>query len=113
MSINRVNISGHLTRDPELRMTPKGTQVLSFGIAVNDRRLNRETNQWEDYPNFVECTMFGTRAEAVGRIVRKGMKVSIDGKLRFNQWETKDGERRSNIEIIIEEVEFLRIHAFE
>ena len=81
MSINRVNISGHLTRDPELRMTPKGTQVLSFGIAVNDRRLNRETNQWEDYPNFVECTMFGTRAEAVGRIVRKGMKVSIDGKL--------------------------------
>ena len=51
MSINRVNISGHLTRDPELRMTPKGTQVLSFGIAVNDRRLNRETNQWEDYPN--------------------------------------------------------------
>lgn len=50
MSINRVNISGHLTRDPELRMTPKGTQVLSFGIAVNDRRLNRETNQWEDYP---------------------------------------------------------------
>lgn len=86
MSINRVNISGHLTRDPELRMTPKGTQVLSFGIAVNDRRLNRETDQWEDYPNFVECTMFGTRAEAVGRIVRKGMKVSIDGKLRFNQW---------------------------
>lgn len=83
MSINRVNISGHLTRDPELRMTPKGTQVLSFGIAVNDRRLNRETNQWEDYPNFVECTMFGTRAEAVGRIVRKGMKVSIDGKLRL------------------------------
>lgn len=75
MSINRVNISGHLTRDPELRMTPKGTQVLSFGIAVNDRRLNRETNQWEDYPNFVECTMFGTRAEAVGRIVRKGMSV--------------------------------------
>ena len=95
MSINRVNISGHLTRDPELRMTPKGTQVLSFGIAVNDRRLNRETNQWEDYPNFVECTMFGTRAEAVGRIVRKGMKVSIDGKLRFNQWETKDGQKRS------------------
>lgn len=93
MSINRVNISGHLTRDPELRMTPKGTQVLSFGIAVNDRRLNRETNQWEDYPNFVECTMFGTRAEAVGRIVRKGMKVSIDGKLRFNQWETKDGQK--------------------
>ena len=106
MSINRVNISGHLTRDPELRMTPKGTQVLSFGIAVNDRRLNRETNQWEDYPNFVECTMFGTRAEAVSRIVRKGMKVSIDGKLRFNQWETKDGQKRSSTEVKVEEIHF-------
>ena len=113
MSINRVNISGHLTRDPELRMTPKGTQVLSFGIAVNDRRLNRETNQWEDYPNFVECTMFGTRGEQLGELLAKGDKVVIEGSLRYSQWETKDGERRSNIEIIIEEVEFLRIHAFE
>lgn len=107
MSINRVNISGHLTRDPELRMTPKGTQVLSFGIAVNDRRLNRETNQWEDYPNFVECTMFGTRAEAVGRIVRKGMKVSIDGKLRFNQWETKDGQKRSRLTVVVDTIDFM------
>ena len=107
MSINRVNISGHLTRDPELRMTPKGTQVLSFGIAVNDRRLNRETNQWEDYPNFVECTMFGTRAEAVGRIVRKGMKVSIDGKLRLNQWETKDGQKRSRLTVVVDTIDFM------
>lgn len=107
MSINRVNISGHLTRDPELRMTPKGMQVLSFGIAVNDRRLNRETNQWEDYPNFVECTMFGTRAEAVGRIVRKGMKVSIDGKLRFNQWETKDGQKRSRLTVVVDTIDFM------
>lgn len=72
MSINRVNISGHLTRDPELRMTPKGTQVLSFGIAVNDRRLNRETNQWEDYPNFVECTMFGHACRGRGPYRSKG-----------------------------------------
>ena len=113
MSINRVNISGHLTRDPELRMTPKGTQVLSFGIAVNDRRLNRETNQWEDYPNFVECTMFGTRGEQLGELLAKGDKVVIEGSLRYSQWETKDGQHRSNIEIIIEEVEFMRVHAFE
>ena len=113
MSINRVNISGHLTRDPELRMTPKGTQVLSFGIAVNDRRLNRETNQWEDYPNFVECTMFGTRGEQLGELLAKGDKVVIEGSLRYSQWETKDGQHRSNIEIIIEEIEFMRVHAFE
>ena len=59
MSINRVNISGNLTRDPELRATAGGTQVLSFGVAVNDRRRNAQTGEWEDYPNFVDCTMFG------------------------------------------------------
>ena len=64
MSINRVNITGNLTRDPELRATAGGTQVLSFGVAVNDRRRNAQTGEWEDYPNFVDCTMFGTRAEA-------------------------------------------------
>lgn len=67
MSINRVNITGNLTRDPELRATAGGTQVLSFGVAVNDRRRNAQTGEWEDYPNFVDCTMFGTRAEAVSR----------------------------------------------
>ena len=107
MSINRVNISGHLTRDPELRMTPKGTQVLSFGIAVNDRRRNPETGEWEDYPNFVECTMFGTRAEAVSRFLAKGNKVSIDGKLRFNQWETKDGQKRSRLTVIVDTIDFM------
>ena len=58
MSINRVNITGNLTRDPELRATAAGTQVLSFGIAVNDRRKNPQTGEWEDYPNYIDCTMF-------------------------------------------------------
>lgn len=71
MSINRVNITGNLTRDPELRATAGGTQVLSFGVAVNDRRRNPQTGEWEDYPNFVDCTMFGTRAEAVSRFLAK------------------------------------------
>lgn len=107
MSINRVNISGNLTRDPELRATAGGTQVLSFGVAVNDRRKNPQTGDWEDYPNFVDCTMFGTRAEAVSRIVRKGMKVSIDGKLRFNQWETKDGQKRSRLTVVVDTIDFM------
>ena len=83
MSINRVNITGNLTRDPELRATAAGTQVLSFGIAVNDRRKNPQTGEWEDYPNYIDCTMFGTRAEAVGRYISKGSKVAIEGKLRY------------------------------
>lgn len=105
MSINRVVVSGNLTRDPELRVTPGGTQVLGFGVAVNDRRRNQQTGEWEDYHNFIDCTMFGNRAEALSRILRKGMKVAIEGKLRYSSWEDKNGGgRRSKVEIIPDEV---------
>lgn len=105
MSINRVVVSGNLTRDPELRVTPGGTQVLGFGVAVNDRRRNQQTGEWEDHPNFIDCTMFGNRAEALSRILRKGMKVAIEGKLRYSSWEDKNGGgRRSKVEIIPDEV---------
>lgn len=106
MSINRVNISGNLTRDPELRSTASGMPVLGFGVAVNDRRKNPSTGDWEDYPNFVDCTMFGTRAEAVSRYLSKGGKVAIEGKLRYSSWE-KDGQRRSKLEVIVDEIEFM------
>lgn len=105
MSINRVVVSGNLARDPELRVTPGGTQVLGFGVAVNDRRRNQQTGEWEDYPNFIDCTMFGNRAEALSRILHKGMKVAIEGKLRYSSWEDKNGGgRRSKVEIIPDEV---------
>ncbi len=104
MSINRAILSGNLTRDPELRMTQSGTPVLSFGLAVNDRRKNPTTGEWEDVPNFVDCSMFGNRAEAVSKIIRKGSKVCIDGKLRWSQWE-RDGQKRSKIEVIVESVD--------
>jgi len=108
VSINRVNITGNLTRDPELRSTAGGMAVLGFGVAVNDRRKNQQTGQWEDYPNFVDCTMFGNRAEALSRILRKGMKVAIEGKLRYSSWEDKNGGgRRSKLEVIPDEVELL------
>jgi single-strand DNA-binding protein len=108
MSINRVAISGNLTRDPELRSTASGLPVLGFGVAVNDRRKNQQTGEWEDYPNFVDCTMFGTRAEAVSRFLSKGSKVAIEGKLRWSQWE-RDGQKRSKIEVIVDELEFMSI----
>ena len=106
MSINRVIISGNLTRDPELRQTASGLPVLGFGVAVNDRRKNQQTGEWEDYPNFVDCTMFGTRAESVAKFLSKGSKVAIEGKLRWSQWE-RDGQKRSKIEVIIDELEFM------
>ena len=106
MSINRVNITGNLTRDPELRATQGGMQVLGFGVAVNDRRRNQQTGEWEDYPNFVDCTMFGNRAESMGRILHKGMKVAIEGKLRYSSWD-KDGQRRSKLEVIVDEIELM------
>lgn len=107
MSINRVNITGNLTRDPELRATAGGTQILAFGVAVNDRRKNPQTGAWEDVPNFVDCIVFGQRAEAVSRFISKGSKVAIEGKLRYSAWETKEGQRRSKLEVIVDEIDFL------
>lgn len=75
MSINRVMLSGNITRDPEVRMTASSTPVLSFGLAVNDRRRNSETGEWEDCPNFIDCTMFGTRAESISKHMAKGNKI--------------------------------------
>ena len=106
MSINRVNLTGNLTRDPELRATATGSQVLSFGIAVNDRRRNPQSGEWEDYPNFIDCTMFGARAESVSHFISKGSKVALEGKLRYSSWE-RDGQHRSKLEVIVEEIEFL------
>ena len=106
MGINRVCISGNLTRDPELRSTAGGTSVMGFGVAVNERRKNSRTGEWEDYPNFVDCTMFGNRAEALSRILRKGMKVAIEGKLRYSSWE-RDGQKRSKLEVIVDEIEVM------
>lgn len=106
MGINRVCISGNLTRDMELRSTAGGTSVGSFGVAVNERRKNAQTGEWEDYPNFVDCTLFGKRAEALEQYLSKGTKVAVEGRLRYSSWE-KDGQRRSKLGVIVEEVELM------
>lgn len=105
MSINSVVISGNLTRDPELRTTNTGTKVLGFCVAVNDRCRNPQTQEWEDYPNFIDCVLFGPRAESVAKYISKGSKVAVQGKLRWSQWE-RDGERRSKIAVIVDQIEF-------
>lgn len=106
MSINRVIISGNLTRDPELRATASGLPVMGFGMAVNDRRKNQQTGEWEDYANFVDVTMFGNRAESLSRFLEKGSKVAIEGKLHWSQWE-REGQKRSKLEVIATEVELM------
>ena len=107
MSINKAIISGRLTRDPELRETPGGFQVLSFSVAVDDRRRNPQTQQWEDYANFVGCAMFGSRAASVARFLGKGDKVAVEGKLRWSQWQAQDGGKRSKLEVVVDELEFM------
>lgn len=106
MSINHVALTGNLTRDPELRATYGGTPVLSFGIAVNDRRKVAD-GQWEDVPNFFECVTFGNRATALSDILTKGMKVAVAGKLHYSSWD-KDGQKHSKVDIIANEIELMQ-----
>jgi len=106
MSINKVVISGNLTRDPELRATPAGTAVLSFGVAVNDRRKNASSGEWEDVPNYIDCNLFGARADALSKYLFKGSKVCVEGKLRWSQWE-KDGQKRSKVDVTVDNIELL------
>lgn len=108
MSINRVNISGNIGMEPELRQTASGASVLSFSVAVNDRRKNPQSGEWDDYTNWVSCTMFGTRAQSVAQYLGKGSKVAIEGKLRYTQWEARDGSgKRSKLEVVVDEIEFM------
>lgn len=106
MSINRVLISGNLTRDPEVRCTANGKPILAFGMAVNDRRRNPQTGEWEDCPNFIDCTLFGPRGEAIAKYLTKGSKVAVEGKLRYSSWQ-HEGQKRSKIEVVVSEIEFM------
>lgn len=106
MAINRVAISGNLTRDPELRAAQSGTAILSFSVAVNDRRRNAQTGDWEDVPNYVDCIVFGKRAEGLAKFLAKGAKVAIEGRLRWSQWQDRDtGKNRSKLEVVVDEIE--------
>lgn len=106
MSINSVTISGNIGHDPELRHTASGSAVLGFSVAVNERVKDRETGEWSDKANWVDCVMFGNRAQSLAPYLRKGTKVAIEGKLRWSQWE-KDGAKRSKIEVVVDEIEFM------
>lgn len=107
MSINRVALSGNLTREPELRQTAGGMTIMTFGLAVNDRAKNQQTGEWEDRPNFVDVAVFGKRAESLSKFLTKGMKISLDGKLRYSSWE-RDGQKRSKLEVIADDIDVMQ-----
>lgn len=105
MSVNKVFLVGNLTRDPEVRQTASGMYVLGVGMAVNDRVKDGD-GDWADRPNFVDLTMFGSRAQAVSQHLHKGDKVAVEGKLRYSSWE-RDGQKRSRLEVVVDEIEFM------
>lgn len=109
MSVNSVTLTGNITRDAELHQTANtGTEVLDFSIAVNDRRRNQATGEWEDHANFFDITVFGNRARAISTWCTKGTKVAIEGKLRQNTWQDKEtGKNRSRVTIIANDIDFM------
>ena len=105
MSINRVAISGNLTRDGEMRMTHGGTDILIFTVAVSERVKNPSTGEWESRPNYVDCVLYGNYARAIHPSMVKGAKVALTGKLKYSSWETSDGQRHSKLEVVADTVE--------
>lgn len=104
--LNTVSIGGNLCRDAELRATASGMAVLTFSVAVNESRKNQQTGEWEDYPNYVDCTMLGRRAESVSRYLTKGTYVALTGRLHQNRWQNKDGQNRSKLEVTADNIHF-------
>ena len=106
MNINRVVLTGNLTRDPDLRTTPGGLSICKLGIAVNGRRKNGVTGEWEEKPNYFRVTVFGAQGENCAQYLRKGRPVAIDGRLEWSTWEN-EGQKRESIDIIADTVQFL------
>ena len=106
-SFNKVILMGNLTRDPELRYTPKGTAIAKIGLAVN-RVWTTETGEKKEEVTFVDVDVFGRTAENVGQYMRKGSPMLIEGRLRLDQWDDKQtGQKRSKLGVVAETVQFL------
>jgi single-strand DNA-binding protein len=106
-NINRVVLTGNLTRDPELRSLQSGMSVCSLRIACNTRRKNNASGEWEDKPNFFDVTVWGAQGENCARFLAKGRPVALDGRLEWREWQDKEGNNRQSIEIIADAVQFL------
>ncbi len=101
---NHVSIVGNLTRDPELRFTPSGQATAGFGVAVNRRWQNRQSQEWEEATSFFDVVCWGQLAENTAQSLGRGSRVVVSGRLDQRSWENPEGERRSKIEITADEV---------
>ncbi len=106
-NINRVVITGNLTRDPELRSTGGGTSVCSLRVAVNTRRKDNSTGEWVDKPNYFDVTVWGMQGENCAQYLAKGRPVAVDGRLEWREWTDKEGNKRQSVDIIADSVQFL------
>ena len=106
-NINRVVITGNLTRDPELRSTGSGTSVCSLRVAVNTRRKDNSTGEWVDKPNYFDVTVWGAQGENCAQYLAKGRPVAVDGRLEWREWTDKEGNKRQSVDIIADSVQFL------
>jgi single-strand DNA-binding protein len=105
-NINRVILTGNLTRDPELRSTSGGTHVCSLRIATNTRQKDA-SGEWGDRAHFFSVTVFGAQGENCARFLSKGRPVAIDGRLQWREWQDQSGNKRESIEIVADSVQFL------
>ncbi len=105
-SFNRVIIVGNLTRDPELRYTQGGTAVTDVGVAVNDRRKTA-SGEWQDETTFVDVTLWGRTAEVANEYLSKGSPLLIEGRLKLDTWEGRDGQKRSKLHVVGERMQML------
>ncbi len=106
-SINVVVLVGNLTRDPEMRSTPGGTSVCHLRLAVNDRVKDQNTGEWGDRPNYFDIDVFGALGDQCGQWLTKGRQVAIEGKLRWREWESQDGQKRSAVSVVANNVQFI------
>lgn len=105
MNLNRVVLTGNLTRDPELRSTPSGTSVCQFSIAVNGRE--KRGGEWQDRADFFDCVAWGSMGESLARYKQKGDPLAVDGRLRQERWQTQGGDNRSRVVVVADSVQFL------
>jgi single-strand DNA-binding protein len=111
-NLNKVMLIGRLTRDPEVRVFGNGGKVAKFGFAVNNRRKNQQSGQWEDEPVFLDMEVFnrgetGKQADLIESSLRKGHQVFIEGHLRMDNWTDKEGQKRSKLLVVVDNFQFL------
>ena len=106
-NINRVILTGNLTRDPELRSLPSGMSVCSLRIASNTRRKDGQSGEWVDKPNYFDVTIWGRQGENAAQYLSKGRPVAIDGRLEWREWQDKEGNNRQSVEIVADNIQFL------